>query len=53
MNTIYADDQQEFRTFTQGRAWLSENNDRAWAEKFYLWYIPVFFIISASPRARA
>lgn len=47
MNTIYADDHQEFRTFTQERAWLSENDDRAWAEKFYLWYIPVFFIISA------
>ena len=45
MNT-YADDAPEVRTFTTTRKWLSENDDRAWAEKLYLWYIPVFFLIS-------
>lgn len=44
--SIYADDVAEERSFTAGRKWLSENDDRAWAEKFYLWYIPVFFLIS-------
>jgi cycloeucalenol cycloisomerase len=47
MNTVtYTDDTAETRTFTP-RTWLSDNDDRAWAEKLYLWYIPVFFIISA------
>ena len=31
----YTDDQIEIRTFTT-RKWLSANDDRAWAEKFYL-----------------
>lgn len=46
MSTAYADDQREVRTFTPNRKWLSQNDDRAWAEKLYLWYIPVFFLIS-------
>ena len=47
MSTItYTDDAAEHRTFTP-RKWLSDNDDCAWAEKLYLWYIPVFFIISA------
>lgn len=41
----YTDDTPELRTFT-ARKWLSDNDDRAWAEKLYLWYIPVFFLIS-------
>jgi cycloeucalenol cycloisomerase len=46
MNTAaYSDDAPEMRTFTP-RTWLSDNDDRAWAEKLYLWYIPVFFVIS-------
>ena len=44
--TPYTDDAPDPRTFTP-RTWLSDNDDRAWAEKLYLWYIPVFFIISA------
>ena len=44
--TTYTDDAPEVRTFTV-RTWLSDNDDRAWAEKLYFWYIPVFFIISA------
>ena len=44
--TTYTDDAPDVRTFTP-RTWLSDNDDRAWAEKLYLWYIPVFFIISA------
>ncbi len=46
MTTTYTDDTPETRTFSP-RTWLSDNDDRAWAEKLYLWYIPVFFIISA------
>ena len=42
----YTDDAPEVRTFTTTRKWLSENDDRAWADKLYLWYIPVFFLIS-------
>ena len=46
MNTdTYRDDVAEHRTFTP-RKWLSDNDDRAWAEKFYLIYIPVFFIVA-------
>ena len=45
MTTAYADDTPEHRTFTP-RTWLSDNDDRAWAEKLYLWYIPVFFAIT-------
>lgn len=45
MTTTYADDQPEVRSFTP-RKWLSDNDDRAWAEKLYLWYIPVFFILA-------
>jgi cycloeucalenol cycloisomerase len=45
-NSVYADDTAEFRSFSTGRKWLSDNDDRAWAEKFYLWYIPVLFLIS-------
>ncbi len=44
--TTYTDDTPDPRTFTP-RTWLSDSDDRAWAEKLYLWYIPVFFIISA------
>ncbi len=44
--TTYCDDLVEERTFSSGRKWFSDNDDRAWAEKFYLWYIPVFFVIS-------
>jgi cycloeucalenol cycloisomerase len=42
---VYTDDHAEERTFTP-RKWLSDNDDRAWAEKFYLWYIPVFFMLA-------
>ena len=45
--SLYADDQADVRTFSAGRKWFSDNDDRAWAEKFYLTYIPVFFVISA------
>ncbi len=47
MTDSYTDDIAEHRSFTTGRKWLSDNDDRAWAEKLYLWYIPVFFILSA------
>ena len=43
----YADIPAEHRTFSEGRTWLSDNDDKAWGEKFFLWYIPVFFILSA------
>lgn len=46
MAAAYQDDLAENRNFTSGGKWLSDNADRAWAEKFYLAYIPVFFIIS-------
>ena len=45
MTTTYTDDTADPRTYTP-RTWLSDNDDRAWAEKLYLWYIPVFFLIS-------
>ena len=45
MATNYTDDLPETRTFTP-RTWLSDNDDRAWAEKLYLWYIPVFFVLA-------
>jgi cycloeucalenol cycloisomerase len=32
------------RSFTSNRKWLSENNDKAWGEKLYLCYVPVFLI---------
>ena len=41
----YEDDTRETRTFTP-RRWFSDNDDRAWAEKFYLSYIPVFFVLA-------
>lgn len=44
--TTYTDDAPDPRSFT-ARKWLSDNDDRAWAEKLYLAYIPVFFVISA------
>ena len=44
--TAYADQPQEYRTFTPGRKWLSENDDKAWGEKLYLWFIPVFFLLT-------
>ena len=43
--TTYGDDIGEHRSFTP-RKWLSDNGDRAWAEKLYLIYIPVFFLLS-------
>ncbi len=46
MTNTYTDDAPETRTFTPARKWLSANDDRGWAEKLYLWYIPVFFLIS-------
>ncbi len=46
MTTTYTDDAPDPRTFTSPRKWFSQNDDRAWAEKFYLAYIPVFFVIS-------
>ena len=42
----YADEPQEYRTFTEGRKWLSQNDDKAWGEKLYLWFIPVFFLLT-------
>lgn len=27
--------------------WFSQHEDKAWAEKFYLWFIPVFFVYNA------
>ncbi len=45
-NSAYSGELAEFRTFTQSRKWFSDNDDRAWAEKFFLTYIPVFFLIS-------
>ena len=46
MNTTnYTDDAADTRTFTS-RTWLSDNDDRAWAERLYLWYIPVFFVLA-------
>jgi len=47
-SAAYADIPAEHRTFSEGRKWLSDNDDKAWGERFYLWYIPVFFILSAS-----
>lgn len=44
--TTYTDDAPDPRSFTP-RKWLSDNDDRAWAERLYLAYIPVFFVISA------
>lgn len=31
--------------------WFSKNPDRAWAEKFYLYFIPIFFIYNAVMQA--
>lgn len=45
MTAAYADDLREQRSFT-ARKWFSDNDDRAWAEKFYLLYIPVFFLLA-------
>jgi cycloeucalenol cycloisomerase len=42
----YAAEQPEFRSFSSGRKWLSDNDDKAWAERLYLWFIPLFFLIS-------
>lgn len=47
MSNTYTAGPPEHRTFTPTRKWLSDNDDRAWAEKLYLAYIPVFFVISA------
>ena len=38
----YIDDVEDQRTFTPGRKWFSPNDDKAWAEKFYLYFIPIF-----------
>jgi cycloeucalenol cycloisomerase len=43
----YPAEPEEFRTFTEGRKWFSENDDKAWAEKFYLIFIPIFFAYNA------
>lgn len=42
-NRAYEDLTPETRTFTEGRKWFSPNDDKAWAERFYLFFIPVFF----------
>ncbi|MEZ4356178.1 MAG: hypothetical protein R3F16_21300 [Myxococcota bacterium] len=39
----YEDVPAETRTFSEGRKWLSPNDDKAWAEKLYLVFIPIFF----------
>lgn len=43
---ISSGEPQEYRSFTPGRKWLSENDDKAWGEKLYLWFIPVFFLLT-------
>lgn len=42
-STAYADEPEEYRTFSEGRKWFSPNDDKAWGEKLYLFFIPVFF----------
>jgi len=42
-NATYTDVAGEARSFTASRKWFSANDDKAWAEKFYLTFIPVFF----------
>ncbi|MDG2003166.1 MAG: hypothetical protein P8J20_07530 [Novosphingobium sp.] len=44
--TVYAGELAEHRTFSEGRKWLSDNEDKAWGEKLYLWFIPVFFLLT-------
>jgi cycloeucalenol cycloisomerase len=46
-NATYNDVSVEARTFTATRKWFSANDDKAWAEKFYLTFIPVFFAYNA------
>ena len=45
--TQYVDVPEDNRTFSEGRKWFSANDDKAWAEKFYLFFIPVFFAYNA------
>jgi cycloeucalenol cycloisomerase len=40
---VYTDIPEDTRTWTESRKWFSANDDKAWAEKFYLTFIPVFF----------
>ena len=44
--TICAGEPAEHRTFSEGRKWLSDNEDKAWGERLYLWFIPVFFLLT-------
>lgn len=44
---IYTEELAEHRTFSKGRKWFSSNDDKAWAEKMYLIFIPGFFIYNA------
>lgn len=44
--TVYAGEPAEHRTFSDGRKWLSANDDKAWGERLYLWFIPVFFLLT-------
>lgn len=44
---VYTDIPEDTRTWTEGRKWFSANDDKAWAEKFYLVFIPFFFAYNA------
>ena len=44
--TVHAGEPEEHRSFSEGRKWLSDNDDKAWGERLYLWFIPVFFILT-------
>lgn len=46
-NTVYTDIPEDARTWTESRRWLSANDDKAWAERFYLTFIPIFFAYNA------
>ncbi|MDB3856192.1 hypothetical protein N9284_01720 [Halieaceae bacterium] len=42
-----ADALQVMGTAAKGAYWFSRNPDRAWAEKFFLIFIPIFFAYNA------
>jgi cycloeucalenol cycloisomerase len=43
----YGDVLKEHRNFTTSRKWFAANDDKAWAERFYLVFIPIFFAYNA------
>ena len=45
--SISADITADARTWREDRRWFSANDDKAWAEKFYLTFIPFFFAYNA------